>query len=95
MSSRRGFLKLLGFAAAAPVLPTNVEAPAPIADVPPEEWWNARAEPPEWKKIFDETPKAYEEAPVPAYSFSSDTDTGIYRVGADRIGFVVGGVRKL
>lgn len=31
----------------------------------------------------------------PSFTFSSDTNTGIYRVGADYVGIVTGGTRKL
>lgn len=33
-------------------------------------------------------------AGAPTYSFSADTDTGIYRIGADNVGFSAGGVLR-
>ncbi len=31
------------------------------------------------------------QSPVPAYTFNNDSDTGMYRIDADQVGFVVGG----
>lgn len=34
-------------------------------------------------------------AALPAYSFTSDTNTGIYRIGTDNIGIALGGTKKV
>lgn len=85
MSTRRNFLKFLGFAPAAPFVPKAVlDALGPECYVEIDGVPIRGTKPPE---IPDGV------AGAPAFSFTNDTDTGFYRSGSEEIGFSVGGTR--